>query len=326
MKKSLLYCILAVTLHPTIAITQKTDTLIKKLDSISKKTDSAGNQLNNTNPKAYSEATKITFKTYFILIGSDIKQQLTAPFHTNKKGWGKVAKFGLLFAATTFLDEPANRYSENLSENNPAIGSISSYVTRFGGDFEAYTLLGLGTYGFIFKNEKIKTTTLLATQAYITTGAMERLLKFLAGRQRPNYIDPKTNENEPTFHGPFFQFKKDENGDKITNSAYSAFPSGHSAVAFAAATVFAMEYSKTPVVGIISYSAATLIGLSRLTENRHWLTDVLSGAALGYLCGKQVVNNFHRYAKLKSGEKQNSVSFNLQYFYGRILPGLVYKF
>ena len=326
MKKRFLYCILGITLLPAIAFSQKTDTLLQKLDSISKKTDSAGTQLNNITPQAYNEATKITFRSYFILLGSDFKQQITAPFHTNKKGWGKVAKFGLLVAAASFLDEPANRYSINLTENNPAVSSISSYVTRFGGDFEAYTLLGLGTYGFIFKNEKIKTTTLLATQAYITTGAMERLIKILSGRQRPNYIDPKTKENEPKFHGPFFQFKKDENGDKISSSAYSSFPSGHTAVAFAAATVFAKEYSKTPIVGVLSYSAATLIGFSRLTENKHWLTDALCGAALGYLCGKQVVNNFHRYAKIKSGDKKNSVSFNLQYFYGRVLPGLVYKF
>ena len=326
MKKRLLCFILAATLLPAYAFSQKTDTLIQKLDSLTRKTDSAGGQVNNTDLQVYNEATKITFQTYFILLGSDFKQQLTAPFHTNKKGWMKVAKFGLFVAAVTLLDEPVQNYALNLRDNNPAIGTIGSYVTRFGGDFEAYTLLGLGTYGFIFKNEKIKTTTLLATQAYITTGAIERILKFLAGRQRPNYIDPKTNENDPTFHGPFFQFKKDENGNRVSNEAYSAFPSGHAAVAFAAATVFAMEYIKTPIVGIISYSAATLIGISRVTENRHWLTDVLSGAALGYLCGKQVVNNFHRYAKIKSGEKKNSVSFNLQYFHGRVLPGLVYKF
>jgi membrane-associated phospholipid phosphatase len=326
MKKRLLYYILVTTLLPTIAITQQTDTLIQKLDSLSKKTDSAGFQINNTDPQVFNEATKITFKSYFILLGSDFKQQFTSPFHTNKKGWGKVAKFGLVATAVSLIDKPVNDYFINLAVNNPAIGTIGSYVTRFGGDFERYTLLALYSYGFVFKNDKIKTTTLLATQAYITTGALERIIKIVSGRQRPNYIDPKTNKNKPTFHGPLYQFKKDEDGNKFPRTAYSSFPSGHMAVAFAAATVFAMEYSKTPIVGIISYSTATLIGLSRLTENRHWLTDVLCGATLGYLCGKQVVNNFHRYAKIKTGEKKNSVSFNLQYFYGRVIPGMVYKF
>jgi len=80
-------------------------------------------------------------------------------------------------------------------------------------------------------------------------------------------------------------------------------------------------------VPIISYSAATLIGLSRITENAHWITDVVAGAALGYFTGRQVVNNYHRYAKLKAPkQKKNSVSFDLQYNYGRLMPGLVYTF
>jgi hypothetical protein len=47
-----------------------------------------------------------------------------------------------------------------------------------------------------------------------------------------------------------------------------------------------MEYKDRPLVPLISYSAATLIGLSRITENAHWITmyspvlllDTLRGA------------------------------------------------
>jgi hypothetical protein len=39
-----------------------------------------------------------------------------------------------------------------------------------------------------------------------------------------------------------------------------------------------------------------------------------------------VVNNYHRYAKLKAPGSQTSVSFSLQYNYGHIMPGLVYRF
>ena len=152
---------------------------------------------------------------------------------------------------------------------------------------------------------------------------MERVLKLLFGRQRPYYYNPNSVEAEPTFHGPFFQGGRDINGKKLNNS----FPSGHATVAFAAATVFALEYKDKPFVPILSYTAATLIGLSRITENKHWLTDVFIGAVLGYYTGKQVVNNYHRYAKLRAPhQKKNSVSFNLEYFQGRALPGLVYTF
>jgi membrane-associated phospholipid phosphatase len=310
-------------LLPIIGFSQKPDTLIKKLDSLSKKTDSAGKQNNNINKTAYNENTKITFSSYFILLGSDLKQEITAPFHLTRKDWIKVGEFALIEGGLFFADEPIQRFALDLRDHNAGVRNISKYVTRFGGVYETYLLAGLGAYGFIFRSEKIKTTTLLATQAYITAGAMESLLKFVTGRQRPFSLDSNAVEAEPKFHGPFYSSGKDENGKKLNTS----FPSGHTTVAFAAATVFAMEYKDRPLVPIIAYSAATLIGLSRITENKHWATDVLAGAALGYLTGRQVVNNYHRYAKLKA-PKQNrdSVSFNLQYNYGRLMPGLVYTF
>ena len=47
----------------------------------------------------------------------------------------------------------------------------------------------------IFKNEKMKTTTLLATQAYITAGAVESVTKFLTGRTRPSYYPRVLKQN-----------------------------------------------------------------------------------------------------------------------------------
>jgi membrane-associated phospholipid phosphatase len=188
--------------------------------------------------------------------------------------------------------------------------------------YEAYVLVGLGSYGFVFKNKKMQTTTLLATQSYITSAALAAVIKTISGRQRPVAFDPSHLEAEPTFHGPFFR-SRNAAGKRVNTS----FPSGHTTAAFSAATVYAMEYRSRPWVPILSYSAATLIGLSRVTENKHWLTDVLTGAALGFLTGHQVVNNYHRYSKLKAPAiKKNTVTFNLQYNEGVMMPGIVYTF
>ncbi|MFI5188388.1 MAG: phosphatase PAP2 family protein [Chitinophagales bacterium] len=321
MKKELL--VFACLLLSIIGFSQKPDTLIKKLDSLSKKTDSAGGQKNNINTGAYNQNTKITFSSYFILLGSDLKQEITAPFHFTKKDWVRFAEFSLVEGSLFFADEPVQRFALDLRDHNAGVRNVSKDVTMFGGAYETYLLASLGAYGFISKNEKIKTTTLLATQAYITGGVMESLLKFLSGRQRPSYYDPNSNEVEPKFHGPFSSNGRDING-KGTNSS---FPSGHTTVAFAVATVFAMEYRDRPLIPILSYSAATLIGLSRITENQHWITDVVAGAALGFLTGRQVVNNYHRYAKLKAPkQKKNSVFINLQYNYHQLMPVIVYNF
>lgn len=300
---------------------QQPDTLIKKLDSLSKKTDSAGKQINNTNPTAYNENTKITFPTYFILLGSDLKQAFTKPFHMKKRDWKYLGLATAAVAGLTLVDEPIQRFALRLRNNNPGLRNTSKYITNFGGAYEAYTLAAFGAYGWLFKNEKMKTTTLLATQAYITGAAVQSVMKFLSGRTRPSFYGPGT-EAEPTFKGPF-STSKDYTGAR-TNSS---FPSGHTTVAFAAATVFALEYKNRPWIPVFAYSVASLVGLSRITENKHWTTDVLVGAALGYLTGRQVTNNYHRYAKLKAPRQpKNTISFNLQYNYGVFMPGLIYTF
>jgi membrane-associated phospholipid phosphatase len=298
------------------------DTLIKKLDSLSKKSDSAGGQINNTTPKAYNDATRFTFSSFFVLQASNLKQAFTKPFHMTGQDWKTFGKFALITGAVAFADESIQNYALDLRDHNKGLRDISRQITNFGGPYEGYTLGALGAYGFIFNNKKMQTTTLLALQSYITGAAVESVLKFVTGRQRPNAIDAHSVIAEPTFHGPF-KVSRDAGGNKLSNS----FPSGHTTVAFAAATVYALEYKDKPWVPVLCYTSASLIGLSRITENKHWATDVLVGAALGYLTGKQVVNNYHRYAKLKAPKQlKNSVSFSMDYNYGHLSPGLVYRF
>jgi len=47
-------------------------------------------------------------------------------------------------------------------------------------------------------------------------------------------------------------------------------------------------------VPFFCYTAATAVGMSRLTEHEHWASDVFVGALLGYLSGKQVVRHFNK--------------------------------
>lgn len=292
---------------------QKADTLIKKLDSLQKKSDSAGKQINNISQSVYNERTRITFPVYFILLGTDFVQEVTGPFHSSKGTWEKVGMFAVAETGAFLIDKPVQREATSVMQSNHGLTGVSHYVTNFGGLYEGYTLAALGLYGWVFKNEKIKTTTLLATQAYVVGGAMESLLKLLSGRQRPFVNTPEYPGPRSTFHGPSYSLHEN-----------SSFPSGHTTVAFAAATVFAMEYRDRPLVPIISYSAATLIGLSRITENKHWASDVLAGAALGYVTGRQVVNNYHRYAYLQNHKGlRHKLSFGLQYNYDHLEPMVV---
>ena len=63
-----------------------------------------------------------------------------------------------------------------------------------------------------------------------------------------------------------------------------SFPSGHTATAFMAATMLHKEYGpRSPWYSIAGYSMATVTGVSRMLNNKHWFSDVLVGAGIGIL-------------------------------------------
>jgi hypothetical protein len=65
-----------------------------------------------------------------------------------------------------------------------------------------------------------------------------------------------------------------------------SFPSGHTAVAFASATVLQRNFGWK--AGIPAYGMAAFVAGSRLQTRRHHLSDVAFGAALGILAGRAV--------------------------------------
>jgi membrane-associated phospholipid phosphatase len=293
------------------AIAQKTDSLIKQLDSLHKIEAKPENKPSPEIDKSeYTKETNITFKSYFVLLATDLKQEVTGPFHSSRKTWMKVGAFALLEGGLFLAEKEIQRSATSFMERNPNLRNTSIYITDFGGAYEGYVLAAFGAYGLIFKSNKVKTTTLLATQSYLAAGAMSSAVKFLTGRERPGENNPPENN---IFNGP------------QSGGLGSSFPSGHATAAFSAATVFATEYKDQIVIPVIAYSIATLIGISRVTQNAHWATDVFAGAALGYVTGKQVSRNYHRYAKLQAGKKKTATLFFIDYRNGVLLPSVVYK-
>lgn len=67
-------------------------------------------------------------------------------------------------------------------------------------------------------------------------------------------------------------------------SKVNSFPSGHTATAFMSAALLQKEYGRrSPWYGAAGYTMATATGVSRILNNRHWLSDVLMGAGIGVL-------------------------------------------
>ena len=68
-------------------------------------------------------------------------------------------------------------------------------------------------------------------------------------------------------------------------STANSWPSGHTATSFVGATLLHKEYglTRSPWFSVAGYGVATATGVMRVLNNRHWVSDVLSGAGIGIL-------------------------------------------
>ncbi len=115
-----------------------------------------------------------------------------------------------------------------------------------------------------------------------------------AESKRKAYSQPMTGHNWPRFAvntiasvGVSYVGKtalkamiKEERPDHSDNKS---FPSGHAAMAFAAARSIDKEFRQESIwIPIVGYAAATAVGVERVASDRHHWYDVVAGAALGY--------------------------------------------
>jgi membrane-associated phospholipid phosphatase len=143
--------------------------------------------------------------------------------------------------------------------------------------------------GRLSHNERLADLGLHGTEAIFVGLAATGLIKGVAGRARP-YMDT----NNPHDFKPFRGF--------TGGSDYSSFPSGHTLTGFAVASAVTAETHRwwphsTWYIAPAMYGGATMIGLSRMYNNKHWASDVMLGAAIGTFAGTKVVRYHHSHPK-----------------------------
>jgi PAP2 superfamily protein len=125
--------------------------------------------------------------------------------------------------------------------------------------------LSLGTYAFgrIFDEPKTAHLGMDLVQAQILTELLIEPIKFATRRERPD------------------------------GSNRQSFPSGHAAITFATATVIERHLGWRK--SVLGYAIASYVAASRLHDNRHYLSDVIFGAAVGSIAGRTVVHHASDY-------------------------------
>lgn len=63
-----------------------------------------------------------------------------------------------------------------------------------------------------------------------------------------------------------------------------SFPSGHATRAFTGAELMRIEYGN--LIGLSGYACAFAVGILRMSNDKHWVNDILGGAAIGILSAR----------------------------------------
>jgi len=192
----------------------------------------------------------------------DQEEIFTSPFRMNRHN----AKWWLLSAAITGGLIAADRHIADSFEN-------SSGQVRWGGRISnigaSYTLIpivaGSYAYGVWRDNAKAREIGVLGTEALLDSLIVAGVLKEVTRRNRPD-------EREP---GEFW-------GDG------RSFPSGHAIQVWSIASLLAHEYKNRPIVQITAYSLAGVVSASRVAANKHFASDVVTGALMGWFIGRYV--------------------------------------
>jgi hypothetical protein len=111
------------------------------------------------------------------------------------------------------------------------------------------------------------------------------------------------------FSGSLVHFLKHTTKVERPWGGKTSFPSGHTTTAFTGATVLYHEFKDTePLLAWSGYLFATATGAIRVTNNAHWLPDVLAAAGIGILT-TNLVYYFEPLEKFQPFKKKKKLSF-----------------
>ena len=177
---------------------------------------------------------------------------------------------------------------------------------------------GLFTYGKIKNDYRALSTASQLAEAFILMGVNTQIIKRITGRQSP--------ANATVNGGRWQPFPAFKNYQANTPN-YDAFPSGHIATMMSTITILAENYPKKKYIKPVGYSLIGLVSLSMINNNVHWISDYPLAIGLGYLCAMQVIKRSRKIVSTTSSKKnKGGLSYTFNYFNGRLLPKVVYKF
>jgi membrane-associated phospholipid phosphatase len=149
-----------------------------------------------------------------------------------------------------------------------------------GATLAGLSLLTWGS-GAIGKRDHLRETGWMMTKGLILDGLMVNAIKVGVRRTRPDGSDSRS------------------------------FPSGHSSSAFTISTILSRRYGWK--MAIPAYTLATTTAIARMEDNRHYLSDVVAGAALGVAIGELITGGESAHSRLQVTTTTSTVGLRLRF-------------
>jgi membrane-associated phospholipid phosphatase len=228
----------------------------------------------------------------FFRIGGDI---FTSPAHFNKSDMINLSGTFALTGTSFFADEYIKEFSQkNKSSFLDNLFQIDRY---YHWESMAISIAGLYTCGLTADNSDVRNLSVRLSEAAVYSSLITLAVKFAAGRARPN-MNIGNTEFEP------FNFSWE----------HSSIPSGHTTLSFAYSAIMADVYNNF-FWKLGWYTAAVLVGYSRIYHNVHWFSDTVLGAAIGYFVARFVRNH-----SIERGIHTTPQNQNLSFSFYLMLP------
>lgn len=218
-------------------------------------------------------------KSYFKNLAIDFPALVISPLYWDKSEW---IGAGAVVGASVILYSQDKQIADFWQRNrNDGFDKANEYFfDPLGKMYYTIPLMGaFYIYGSFADNTKSKKVAMDFVKASLYSGILVTAIKHVAHRHRPFQSIP---HNPNLWDGPFTE-----------NWSHTSFPSGHTIMTFTFAAVIANHYKDKIWIPLTVYSLATLEGVARMYDDKHWSSDVIVGAALGYAIGTFVVNRQH---------------------------------
>ncbi|MBL7929194.1 MAG: phosphatase PAP2 family protein [Bacteroidia bacterium] len=236
---------------------------------------------------------KVFLKSLFY----DVHDIVRTPFHSENRSLLIGAGVVSIVTASFLLDDEMNHLVRK--NRNDDAEFWFNYMANPIGNLYGFTFVA-GWYfkGIMEKDNRSKNVALNAAKAVLINTVISQAVKRTMKRDRPFQLYDADADDS------FNPFEDDKTND--------SFYSGHTSTAFAIATVFADEYKEHKWVPYLAYGLATSAASARIYLNKHWISDVAAGAAIGYYIGKVISNGKNRKYQL-SFVPGNKILFSLSF-------------